>query len=74
MAKKEILDFKPAPRLEQVSDKRPMQMEHGKHCSGRCPDSPSSREPARIEFSGTTGVLDHAPSALIHLADFRFLY
>jgi hypothetical protein len=55
MPKKEILDFKPAPRLEQVSDKRPKQMEHGKHRGGRCPDSPSTRESARIEFSGMTG-------------------
>jgi hypothetical protein len=34
MPKKEILDFKPAPRLEQVGDKRPKQMEHGKHHGG----------------------------------------
>ena len=34
MTKKEILDFKPAPRLEQVGDKRPKQMEHGKHRGG----------------------------------------
>jgi hypothetical protein len=34
MPKKEILDFKPAPRLEQVADKRPKQMEHGKHRGG----------------------------------------
>jgi hypothetical protein len=31
MPKKEILDFKPAPRLEKVGDKRSKQMEHGKH-------------------------------------------
>jgi hypothetical protein len=29
MPKKKILDFKPAPRLEQVGEKRPKQMEHG---------------------------------------------
>ena len=34
MPKKEVLDFKPAPRLEQVGDKRPKQMEHGKHRAG----------------------------------------
>jgi len=34
MPKKEILDFKPTPRLEQVGDKRPKQMEHGKHRGG----------------------------------------
>jgi hypothetical protein len=32
--KKEILDFKPAPRLEQVCDKRPAQIEDGKHRLG----------------------------------------
>jgi hypothetical protein len=31
MPKKAIFDFEPAPRLEQVADKRPKQMEHGKH-------------------------------------------
>jgi hypothetical protein len=30
----EYLDFKPAPRLEQVGDKRSKQMEHGKHRGG----------------------------------------
>jgi hypothetical protein len=30
----EVLDFKPAPRLEQVGDKRSKQMEHGKHRAG----------------------------------------
>jgi hypothetical protein len=34
MTKKEILDFKPAPRLEQVGDKRPKQMEDRKHRIG----------------------------------------
>jgi hypothetical protein len=34
MPKKEILDFKPAPRLEQVGEKHPKQMEHGKHRGG----------------------------------------
>jgi hypothetical protein len=40
MPKKEILDFKPAPRLEQIGDKRPKQMEDGKHRVGSCSDSP----------------------------------
>src|SRR5262245_3482678 len=31
MPKKEVLDFKPARRLEQVGDKCPKQMEDGKH-------------------------------------------
>jgi hypothetical protein len=56
MPKKEILDFKPASRLEQVGDKRPKQMEHGKHRGGWCPDSPSTRESARMEFSGMTAL------------------
>src|SRR5262245_14675236 len=34
MSKKQILDLKPAPRLEQVCDKRSKQMEHGKHRGG----------------------------------------
>jgi hypothetical protein len=29
--KKEVLDFKPAPRLEQAGDKRPEQMEDSEH-------------------------------------------
>jgi len=29
--KKEVLDFKPTPRREQVGDKRPKQIEDGKH-------------------------------------------
>ena len=32
MPKKEVLYFKPAPRLEKVGDKCPKQMEAGKHC------------------------------------------
>jgi hypothetical protein len=31
MPKKEILEFKSAPRLEQVGDKRPKHMEHRNH-------------------------------------------
>jgi hypothetical protein len=34
MTKKEVLDFKPAPRPEQVGDERPKQMEDGKHRAG----------------------------------------
>jgi len=56
MSKKKVLDFKPAPRLEQIDDKRPKQMEDRKHRSRGCPDSPSSRESARMGFSGTTRV------------------
>jgi hypothetical protein len=38
MPKKEVLDFKPAPRPEQVDDKRPKQMEDRKHRPGGCAD------------------------------------
>jgi hypothetical protein len=36
MSEKEILDFKPAPRLEQVADKRPKQIEDRTHRVGSC--------------------------------------
>jgi hypothetical protein len=54
MSKKKVLDFKPAPRLEKIDDKRPKQMEDRKHRIGGCADSASSRESARMGFSGTT--------------------
>jgi hypothetical protein len=38
MPKKKVLDFKPAPRPEQVGDKRPKQMEDRKHRAGECAD------------------------------------
>jgi hypothetical protein len=57
MPKKEILHFKPAPRLEQIDDKRPKQMEDRKHRSRGCPDSASSRESVRMRFLGTTGLI-----------------
>jgi hypothetical protein len=44
MSKKEILNFKPTSRLEQIGAKRPKQMEDGKHRVGRCADSTLSRE------------------------------
>jgi hypothetical protein len=34
MAKKQVLGFKPAPRLKQVGDKRPNQIEDGQHRDG----------------------------------------
>src|SRR5262249_9573891 len=34
MPEKEVLDLKPAPRPEQVSDKRPEQLEYRKHRTG----------------------------------------
>jgi hypothetical protein len=52
----EVLDFKPAPRLEQVDDKRSKQMEDRKHRRGRCADSASPRESVRMRFLGKTRV------------------
>ena len=34
VAKKKVLDFKPAPRLEQVGDVRPEEMDNGKRHAG----------------------------------------
>jgi len=56
MPKKEVLDFKSAPRPEQVKDNRPKQMEDRKHRLGGCADSASSCESVRMRFLGTTGV------------------
>jgi hypothetical protein len=53
MPKKEVLDFKLAPRPEQVDDKRPKQMEDRKHRLGGCADA-SPRESVRMRFLGTT--------------------
>ena len=39
MPKKEVFDFKSAPRAEQVEDHRPKQMEDRKHRLGGCADS-----------------------------------
>jgi hypothetical protein len=39
MSKKEILDFEPAPRLEQAGDKRPKKVKDGKHRMRSCADS-----------------------------------
>jgi hypothetical protein len=54
MPKKKVLSFKSSPRLEQVGDNRPKQMKDRKHRIERCADSASSRESARMDFSGTT--------------------
>ena len=65
MPKKEVLDFKPAPRPEQVDDKRPKQTEDRKHRRGGCADSASSRESVRMRFLGTTAVgFANFPAAL----------
>jgi hypothetical protein len=54
MSKKEVLDFEPAPRLEQAGDKRPKEVKDGNHRMRSCADSASPCESRRIEFSGTT--------------------
>ena len=54
MIKKEVFDFKPVPRLEQVGDIRSKQVDNHKHCIGRCADSALPRESDRMEFSGIT--------------------
>jgi hypothetical protein len=54
MPKKKVLDFKPAPRPEQVGDKRPKQMEDRKHRPGECADSASPREFGADAIFGTT--------------------
>jgi hypothetical protein len=44
MAKKEVLDFKLAPRPEQVGDKHSKQLKECEHRAGWCADSASARE------------------------------
>jgi len=44
MTQKEVLNFKPAPRLEQIRDKCSKQVDNPNHRIGRCSDSPSPRE------------------------------
>lgn len=56
MTKKEVFDFKPVPRLEQVGDIRSKQVDNHKHCIGCCADSALPRESGRMEFSAITGV------------------
>jgi hypothetical protein len=54
MAQIEILDLKPAPRLETVKNKNKQQMKQGKHRDGGCADSLLHCQPARMEFSEAT--------------------
>ena len=54
MTKKEVLNFKPVPRLEQVGDIRSKQVDDHKHCIGWCADSALPRESGRMEFSEIT--------------------
>jgi hypothetical protein len=55
MAEKEVLDFKPAPRPEQVGDKRPKQLKECKHPQEDALILPHHANPPRMEFSGMTG-------------------
>jgi hypothetical protein len=50
MTKKEVLDLKPAPRLEQIRDKCSNQVDDRKHRIGWWSDSPSQRDPTRSNF------------------------
>ena len=61
MPQKEILNFKPAPRLEQIDDKCGQQMEDREHRTGQCADSASPRESRRMELLGTTRIEMHHP-------------
>jgi len=56
MTQKEVLNFKPAPRLEEIGDKCSKQVHDRKHRIGGCADSVSPCESRRIEFSGMTGI------------------
>jgi hypothetical protein len=50
VTKKEVLDFQPPPRFEQIGDEHRKQMEDGKHRLGCCPDSPSGANPRGWDF------------------------
>jgi hypothetical protein len=50
MTEKEVLDFKPTPRLEQIGNKRPEQVDDGKHRIGSCSDSLSVANLAGLNF------------------------
>ena len=54
MTEKEDLGLKPAPRLEQIGDRRRQQVHDRKHRKPSCADSVSPRESGRMEFSGRT--------------------
>jgi len=85
MPEKEVLEVKPAPQPEQVGDNRPKQLEDRKHRSDNALIPTSSRESARMKFSGATGaspgyavgalscdtlVLDRTPSPAARLAQY----
>jgi hypothetical protein len=55
LTEKKVLDFKLAPRLEQVGDENANQLEEIEHRILMMPDSVSTPEAEWIEFSGTTG-------------------
>ena len=63
----QVLDFKPAPRLEPVGDKSSKQMKQGKHCDGGCADSSSHCQPRADGIFGT--YRERAPDNLIRDRD-----
>ena len=56
MAQKQVLDFKPPLRLEQVADQRSKQNEDQAHRAGSCPDSTSARQSPADEIFGNDSV------------------
>jgi hypothetical protein len=66
MAQIQVLDLKPAPRLEPVEGKNKEQVKHGKHRIEDAPIPSHIAKPARTEFSGRTGVTRHPqPSGVL---------
>src|SRR5262245_52534181 len=54
MAKKQVLGFKPAPRLERVDNEHSQQVQDWNHWSQSCDDSAYDANPGRMEFSERT--------------------
>jgi hypothetical protein len=55
MVQIQVLDLKPAPRLEPIEDKGNEQVKHRKHRMEDAPIPSHVAKPARTEFSGMTG-------------------
>jgi hypothetical protein len=54
MAEKQILNFKPASRLEQIDDQHFERVQDCKHPRKSCDDSPTEANPGRMKFSERT--------------------
>ena len=54
MSEKQVLGFKPVPRLEQVDEKHCERAQDPNHLPQSCNDSLSRCEPRRMEFSEST--------------------